>query len=116
MFNTLKIIYHQGKQFIPDLTKAKVPGIFRGRPEISAEKVDEEKLVEAAAFSPIAWTQRLGYILDMLGETEKADRLSEYIKEKKPVRVPLMPALTIKGSKSNRRWQLLVNAHVEADT
>lgn len=44
MLNTLKILYHQGKQSIPDLTKAKVPGIFRGRPEITAEKVDEHAL------------------------------------------------------------------------
>ena len=33
-------MYHQGKQFIPDLKKAGVPGIFRGRPEISNELVD----------------------------------------------------------------------------
>ena len=39
MLNTLKILYHQGKQFIPDLRKAKVPGIFRGRPEISLKKL-----------------------------------------------------------------------------
>jgi len=45
MLNNLKILYHQGKQYIPDVTKAKVPGIFRGRPVISAEKVDEEKLI-----------------------------------------------------------------------
>jgi Ni,Fe-hydrogenase III small subunit len=44
MLNTLKILYHQGKQFIPDLKKANVPGIFRGRPEISYEKVDENAL------------------------------------------------------------------------
>ena len=41
MLDNLKIIYHQGKQFIPDVTTAKVPGIFRGRPVISPEKVDE---------------------------------------------------------------------------
>jgi len=46
MLNTLKILYHQGKQYIPDLTKAKVPGIFRGRPEISNEKVDEQELAD----------------------------------------------------------------------
>lgn len=46
MLNTLKILYHQGKQFIPDLTQAKVPGIFRGRPEISYEKVDEDALAD----------------------------------------------------------------------
>ena len=46
MLNTLKILYHQGKQFIPDLTTAKVPGIFRGRPVIRMEKVDEETLAD----------------------------------------------------------------------
>jgi Ni,Fe-hydrogenase III small subunit len=46
MLRTLKILYHQGKQYIPDPTKAKVPGIFRGKPEISLEKVDNEALAE----------------------------------------------------------------------
>ncbi len=59
MLNTFKIIYHQGKQYIPDVTKAKVPGIFRGRPEISTEKVDEELLAEicptdAISISPVS--------------------------------------------------------------
>jgi Ni,Fe-hydrogenase III small subunit len=44
MLQTLKILYHQGKQYIPDLRTAKVPGIFRGRPEISLEKVNEAEL------------------------------------------------------------------------
>lgn len=46
MINDIKIVIHQGKQFIPDVTAAKVPGIFRGRPVISETKVDEEALVE----------------------------------------------------------------------
>ena len=59
MLNNLKILYHQGKQYIPDVTKAKVPGIFRGRPIISAEKVNEEKLIRtcptgAIQGSPVA--------------------------------------------------------------
>ncbi len=44
MLNNLKILWHQGKQFIPDVTTAKVPGIFRGRPVISSAKVDEIRL------------------------------------------------------------------------
>ncbi|RUT79832.1 NADH:ubiquinone oxidoreductase [Ancylomarina longa] len=40
MSNNLKILWHQGKQFIPDITTAQVPGIFRGRPVISSEDVD----------------------------------------------------------------------------
>jgi Ni,Fe-hydrogenase III small subunit/ferredoxin-like protein FixX len=46
MLNNLKILFHQGKQFIPDLKTVKVPGIFTGRPEISLEKVDETALIE----------------------------------------------------------------------
>ncbi len=38
MLDTLRILLHQGKQFIPDPTRAKVPGIFRGRPIISEDK------------------------------------------------------------------------------
>ncbi len=36
-FDTYKILRHQGKQFIPDITKAVLPTLFRGRPEISDE-------------------------------------------------------------------------------
>ncbi|MES2389841.1 MAG: NADH:ubiquinone oxidoreductase [Bacteroidota bacterium] len=35
MFETFKILDHQGKQFIPVLDNAKTPSVFRGRAEIS---------------------------------------------------------------------------------
>ena len=59
MFDNLKILWHQGKQFIPDVTTANVPGVFRGRPIISAVKVDEFTLVElcptkAISTSPVS--------------------------------------------------------------
>ena len=41
MLDNLKILFHQGKQYIPDVTTAVVPGIFRGRPVICTEKVNE---------------------------------------------------------------------------
>ena len=45
MSSNLKIMWHQGKQFIPDVTKANVPGVFRGRPVISTAKVNESALI-----------------------------------------------------------------------
>lgn len=54
MINNLKILLHQGKQYIPDVIQAKVPGIFRGRPEISAVKVDEQLLVGLCPVSAIS--------------------------------------------------------------
>ncbi len=58
MFDNLKILWHQGKQYIPDVTKANVPGIFRGRPVITTDLVDEFQLADlcptgAIAASPI---------------------------------------------------------------
>ena len=53
MLKTVKILYHQGKQFIPDLKKAQVPGIFRGRPEINFEKVDQQALTEVCPTNAI---------------------------------------------------------------
>ena len=38
-------MYHQGKQFIPNVTTVEVPGIFRGRPIISNVKINEDELV-----------------------------------------------------------------------
>ena len=53
MFDNLKILFHQGKQYIPDVTSAKVPGIFRGRPVISNEKVNENELAELCPLNAI---------------------------------------------------------------
>lgn len=59
MFNNLKILFHQGKQFIPNTSTVKVPGIFRGRPVIGSEKVNETELivlcpVDAIASNPVS--------------------------------------------------------------
>ena len=54
MYNNFKILYHQGKQFIPDVTSAKVPGIFRGRPKISEVKIDENELLEICPVDAIS--------------------------------------------------------------
>lgn len=44
MLENLKILFHQGKQYIPDPTKAEVPGIFRGKPVISRMQSDEVRI------------------------------------------------------------------------
>lgn len=54
MFDNVKIVYHQGKQFIPNTATAKVPGIFRGRPVISSEKVNETELVDLCPVEAIS--------------------------------------------------------------
>lgn len=54
MYNNAKILYHQGKQFIPDVRTAKVPGIFRGRPLISTAIVEEDSLLKICPVNAIS--------------------------------------------------------------
>ncbi len=54
MLDNLKILLHQGKQYIPDVSKAEVPGIFRGRPVISTEIINENELAELCPTNAIS--------------------------------------------------------------
>jgi Ni,Fe-hydrogenase III small subunit len=54
MLENIKIVLHQGKQYIPDPTTVDVPGIFRGRPIISNEIVNETELIELCPTNAIS--------------------------------------------------------------
>ena len=45
LIDELTILKQHGKQFIPDVSKPTLPETFRGRPEISLEKVNEQELI-----------------------------------------------------------------------
>lgn len=80
-----------------------------------AEKLDGKKLLEVAKFSPIAWAQRLGYLLDQAGENDKAAELAGYLAQIKPVSTPLDRSKPFKGAPKDSRWAVMVNAEVEAE-
>jgi len=46
MIDSIKILFHQGRQSIPDIIHAQMPGIFRGRPIISNQEVNDKELAE----------------------------------------------------------------------
>lgn len=54
MLDNLKIILHQGKQYIPNISTAKIPGIFRGQPIISTAQINENDLVELCPTNAIS--------------------------------------------------------------
>lgn len=79
------------------------------------EKIDGVALANIAKLSPIAWSQRLGYLLDLVGAKDKAEGLEEFVTLKKPVPTPLVPSQSFHGISPLKRWHILVNAKVEAE-
>ena len=80
-----------------------------------SECIDGKNLVAVAALSPIAWAQRLGYLLELVGTEDKTGELADYIARKKPAPTPLVPSQPFAGSRQLQRWRLLVNDTVESD-
>jgi predicted transcriptional regulator of viral defense system len=80
-----------------------------------AEHIDGQDLVGIAELSPIAWAQRLGYLLDLVGAKEKIVELADFIARKNPVPTPLVPSQSFAGVNQVKRWRILVNANVEAE-
>lgn len=54
MFKEAKVIFHNGKQYIPDVRNVNLRPPFRGRPEISLAKVDEKALVNICPLGAIS--------------------------------------------------------------
>jgi predicted transcriptional regulator of viral defense system len=80
-----------------------------------SEKLDSKKLVAIAANSPISWAQRLGYLLNVVDAGAVSESLSQYIKDRKPVRAPLLPSAEIKGARTDNLWKVFVNTEVEPE-
>ncbi len=80
-----------------------------------AEKIDFAEIAKIAELSPLPWAQRLGYLLDLVGMSEKTEPLAEYVAAKHRVSTPLVPSEQTDDAEKNMRWQLLVNAQIEPD-
>lgn len=80
-----------------------------------AEQLDPGKLVAAAALCPVAWSQRLGYILDFLGFPSTADALLPFVKQNANCNIPLRRSIGVAGSPRDPKWQVIINTSVEPD-
>lgn len=79
------------------------------------EKLNPKALLEAGKLSPIAWSQRLGYLLEFIGKGKKAAPLLQYVVEQNPVYSALIAGKSVKEAKRDSRWRLYVNGSVEVD-
>ena len=80
-----------------------------------AECIDGKDLVTVAALSPIAWAQRLGYLLELVGAEDKTGELADYIAREKPAPTPLVPSQPFRGISQLQRWRVFVNIQVAPD-
>ncbi len=79
-----------------------------------AESIDPRNLVAAAAASPIAWSQRLGYLLELVERRDLAASLVGHVEAHAHATAPLVRSKTRAGALRVERWKLAVNATVEA--
>jgi len=78
-------------------------------------KLNPVKLLEAAALSPISWTQRLGYILDSFGEKKLAGSIELLLKDHMVSYTPLRRTAPTAGAKRNPKWKIIINSEIELD-
>ncbi len=81
-----------------------------------AEKIDPEELVVAAHAAPVSWAQRLGYILEFVGNSERTRPLKAYVHQHAKHTVPLLATGRWKRSKDNRDWKLRVNVEIDVES
>jgi predicted transcriptional regulator of viral defense system len=82
-----------------------------------AEKMDAERLAQVARTeSELPTAQRLGHLLDQVGARDTASSLAAWIEERRPRFVPLRADRSVRRAAKDRRWRVLVNEKVEAET
>jgi predicted transcriptional regulator of viral defense system len=82
-----------------------------------AEACQPRRLVKAAeADGELAYAQRLGFLLDLVGVARLADPLAQWVETQRPSLARLNPAQPERAAPRDHRWRLIVNDSVEPDT
>lgn len=80
-----------------------------------SESLDESRLLCAAKSSPLAWAQRLGFILEFLSVSDKTERLAKFVADNKPEVAGLSPFDAKRGYVIDSRWKIAINSDLEPD-
>lgn len=79
-----------------------------------AERLDARRLVEVASLVRLPDVQRLGYLLDSVGQCELAASLAEWLGERQPRAVLLQPGED-GNAEAVRRWHVVPNTELDVD-
>lgn len=97
------------------------PGYVGGLDQVAtilselADEIDASVLAEAAATAPIAWVQRLGYILDFVEANNAAADIKKYVREHAREYTMLIPGHVDTDGHRLRDWKLIINSELEPD-
>lgn len=80
-----------------------------------AEVMKADALEAEARRAPLAWVQRLGYLLSLVEAEALASALDPLLSERDPFLVALVPSAGMSGAPIDSRWKIAVNTSVEAD-
>ena len=80
-----------------------------------SEEMTAGDLLRAARLSPVSWSQRLVYLLELVGRGGLAQALRPYVQEHAQSYTPLRRAAGVAGAERIPSLKLIVNAEVEPD-
>lgn len=80
-----------------------------------AEVISGPELIDQARTVPVAWVQRLGFLLELVERNDVSDQLQPLIVNRAQRVVPLDPALPITRTPRSLRWKIAINVDVEPD-
>ena len=80
------------------------------------EKLTGDALRSIAELSPLPWAQRLGYLLDQVGYSDRSDCLAAFVARRATESVELAPGGSQAAPKRDARWKLLINVSVELES
>ena len=80
-----------------------------------ADSIRGELLAVEARRAPLAWVQRLGFLLSIVGADALASYLDPVLAERNAFTVPLAPWKEMSGAPRDARWNVAANVEVEPD-
>ena len=83
--------------------------------ELSEQMKAVELLKAAKREKSMVCIQRLGYVLDWLGNEKLTSKLHQWFSNQESNRTVLVPALPLKNTALNKKWNILINEKIEVD-
>ncbi len=83
--------------------------------ELASKMAPEQLIAAAEGVEEYTVVQRLGFLLDSLGEARLSDPLAKWLVGQKPRFVPLVPSEPKRNVRRDQRWKLIVNDVIEVE-